>query len=145
MEEGDVLRWLSNIAWFEGRHAEAERYCVDAIRVLESLPPSPTLAKAYCDRAGLDMESHENDSAIEFAHRAIALAETWTDDLILSTASGVLGTARLIIGDDSGWADLERSLQLALANGFQEQAAYAYTGLSAMAVSRRQYNEAARF
>ena len=57
----------------------------------------------------------------------------------------VLGTARLIIGDDSGWADLERSLQLALANGYQEQAARAYTNLSAMAVSRRQYDEAARY
>ncbi|MHB8723048.1 MAG: helix-turn-helix transcriptional regulator [Steroidobacteraceae bacterium] len=145
MEEGDALRWLSRLSWFEGRGAEAERYCVDAIRVLESLPPSPALAKAYCDRADLDMESHENDSAIEFAHRAIALAETWTDHLILSTASSVLGTARLIIGNDSGWADLERSLQLALANGLQEQAASAYTDLSAMAVSRRQYNEAARF
>jgi DNA-binding CsgD family transcriptional regulator len=144
-QEGDALRWLSRLAWFEGRGADAERYCVDAIRVLESLPPSPVLAKAYCDRADLDMESHENDSAIEFAHRAIALAETWTDHLILSTASSVLGTARLIIGDDSGWADLERSLQLALANGFQEQAAGAYTDLSAMAVSRRRYNEAARF
>ena len=65
--------------------------------------------------------------------------------MILSAASSVLGTARLIIGDDSGWADLERSLQLALANGFQEQVASAYTDLSAMAVSRRQYNEAARF
>jgi DNA-binding CsgD family transcriptional regulator len=144
-QEGDALRWLSRLAWFEGRRADAERYCADAIGVLESLPPSLVLANAYCDRADLDMESHENDSAIEFAHRAIALAETWKDHLILSIASSVLGTARLIIGDDAGWADLERSLQLALANGFQEQAACAYTDLSAMAVSRRQYDEAARF
>jgi DNA-binding CsgD family transcriptional regulator len=145
MEEGDALSSLSRLSWFEGRGAEAECYCIDAIRVLESLPPSPALAKAYCDRADLDMESHENDSAIEFAHRAIAFAETWKDHLILCSASGILGTARLIIGDDSGWADLERSLQIALANGFQEQAAIAYTNLSAMAVSRRQYDEATRF
>ena len=144
-QEGDALRWLSRFAWFEGRRADAESYCADAIRVLESLPSSPALAKAYCDRADLDMEFHDNESAIEFAQRAIALAETWADQLILSTASSVLGTARLIIGDDSGWADLERSLQLALANDFQEQAACAYTDLSAMAVSRRKYGEAARF
>jgi DNA-binding CsgD family transcriptional regulator len=145
LREGDALRWLSRLAWFEGRRADADRYCADALGVLEALAPSPALATAYCDRADLDMESHENESAIEFAHRAIALAETWTDPLILSTASSVLGTARLIIGDDSGWADLERSLQLALAHGFQEQAASAYTDLSAMAVSRRQYDQAARF
>jgi DNA-binding CsgD family transcriptional regulator/tetratricopeptide (TPR) repeat protein len=145
MEEGDALCSLARLSWFEGRTAEAERYCVDAIRVLESLPPSPVLAKAYCDRADLDMESHENESAIEFARRAIVLAEIWTDNLIVSMASSVLGTARLILGDDSGWADLERSLRLALANGFQEQAARAYTNLSAMAVSRRRYHEAARY
>jgi DNA-binding CsgD family transcriptional regulator/tetratricopeptide (TPR) repeat protein len=145
MEEGDALCSLTRLSWFEGRTAEAERYCVDAIRVLESLPPSPVLAKAYCDRADLDMESHDNESAIEFAQQAIVLAEIGTDNLIVSMASSVLGTARLIIGDDLGWADLERSLRLALANGFQEQAARAYTNLAAMAVSRRRYLEAARY
>jgi DNA-binding CsgD family transcriptional regulator/tetratricopeptide (TPR) repeat protein len=145
MEEGDALRWLSRLAWFEGRGEDAERYCAEAIRVLVSLPPSPALAKAYCDRADLDMESHENDSAIEFARRAIALAEACSDHLVLSDALSVLGTARLIIGEDSGWADLERSLELALAGGFQEQAASAYTDLSAMAVSRRRYGEAAKY
>jgi DNA-binding CsgD family transcriptional regulator/tetratricopeptide (TPR) repeat protein len=145
MEEGDTLRWLARLSWYEGRRAEAERYFVDAISVLASLPPSPALANAYCARASLYMESHENDSAIEFAHRAIALAEPWKDHLILSTALKVRGTARLIIGDDSGWDDLERSLKLALANGFQEQAAVAYTDLSAMAVSRRRYDDAAQY
>jgi DNA-binding CsgD family transcriptional regulator/tetratricopeptide (TPR) repeat protein len=144
-QEGDALRGLSRVSWFEGRRVEAERYCVDAIRVLESLPPSPTLAKAYTDQADLDMESHKNDSAIEFAHRAIALAEPWHDKLILSDAFNVLGAARLIMGDDSGWADLERGLQLALAGGYQEQVASAYNDLAAMAVSRRRYDEAARY
>jgi len=145
LQEGDALRGLSRISWFEGRRVEAERYCSDAIRVLESLPPSPTLAKAYTDQANLDMESHKNDSAIEFAHRAIALAEPWQDQLILSDAFSVLGTARLIIGDECGSADLERSLQLALAGGFHEQVAGAYNDLAAMAVSRRQYDVAARY
>jgi DNA-binding CsgD family transcriptional regulator len=144
-QEGDALRWLSRLAWFEGRREDADQYSADAIRVLESLPPSPVLAEAYCGQADLHMESHENILAIDSAQRAISLAETWTDHLILSAASNVLGTARLIIGDDLGWADLERSLQLALANGFQEHVARAYTGLAAMAVSRRQYDKGARF
>ena len=76
---------------------------------------------------------------------AIALAEIRMDHLIVSMASSVLGMSRVILGDDSGWGDLERCLRLALANGFQEQAARAYTNLSAMAVSRRRYDEAARF
>ena len=145
MEEGDALCSLARLSWFEGRSAEAERYCADAITVLESLPAGHELAKAYCERADLDMESHENESAIKFARRAIALAEIRMDHLIVSMASSVLGMSRVILGDDSGWGDLERCLRLALANGFQEQAARAYTNLSAMAVSRRRYDEAARF
>jgi len=145
MEEGDALCSLARLSWFDGRSAEAERYCADAIRVLESLPASPALARAYCERADLDMEAHENESAIEFAQRAIALAEIGEDNLIVSMASSVLGTARLILGDDSGWADLERCLRLALAHGLHEQAARAYTNRSAMAVSCRKYDEAARF
>jgi DNA-binding CsgD family transcriptional regulator/tetratricopeptide (TPR) repeat protein len=145
LQEGDSLRLLSRLSWFDGRSAEAERYCVEAIRVLESLPPSPALAQAYCDRADLYMEAHENESAIESAQRAIALAKTWQNNLILSDATNVLGTARLVLGDYAGWADLERGLELALAGGLQEQVASAYTALSAMAVSRRQYDQAAQY
>jgi DNA-binding CsgD family transcriptional regulator/tetratricopeptide (TPR) repeat protein len=145
MREGGALRWLSRYCWFDGRSAESERYCIDAISVLESLPPSPDLAHAYGDRADLHMEAHENDLAIEFAQRAITLADAWKNNLILSDALSVLGTARLVLGDPSGLADLERGLQLALAGGLQEQVASAYTDLSAMAVSRRQYDQAARY
>jgi DNA-binding CsgD family transcriptional regulator/tetratricopeptide (TPR) repeat protein len=144
-KEGDALRLLSRFAWFEGLRTDADRYSADAIRVLESLPASAALAEAYCARADLDMESHENISAIDFAQRAIALAKDWSAHLVLSMASNVLGTARLIIGDDAGWADLERGLQIALEHGFQEQAASAYCGLAAMAVSRRQYGKAAQY
>ena len=144
-KEGDALRWLSRLSWFVGDSAQANRYCVDAVATLESLAPSPELAWAYCNRADLDMEAHEADSAIESAQRAIALAETWADNEILCEASNTLGTMRLIIGDTSGWADLNRSLQLALAGGLQEQVASAYTNLGAMAVSRRQYEQASGY
>jgi DNA-binding CsgD family transcriptional regulator len=100
---------------------------------------------AYCNRADLDLEAHEADSAIDWARRAIALAELWANDEILSHALNTLGTVRLIVGDVSGWADLDRSLQLALAGGLQEQVARAYTNLSAMAVSRRQYDQASGY
>jgi len=145
LEEGDTLGWLSRLSWAEGRRADADRYCADAIAVLESLPPGPELARAYCYRADLDMESHECESAIEFARRSIAIAEKFSSNQILSDASTVLGTARLIMGDPSGWNDHQRGLQLALAGGFQAEAACAYTDLSAMAVSRRQYDQAAGY
>ena len=88
------------------------------------------------------MEATETDAAINWAQRAITLVEPWANDEILSDALNTLGTARLVAGDTSGFADLERSLQLALAGGYQGQVARAYTNLCAMAVSRRQYRQA---
>ncbi len=145
LKEGDALRWLSRLSWFVGNTTQANHYCFDAIATLESLPPSPELAMAYCNRAGLALEAHEADSAIESAQRAIALAQPSANKEILCDALNTLGTMRLIIGDTSGWADLNRSLELALAAGLQEQVASAYTNLLAMAVSRRQYEQASAY
>ena len=145
LKEGSALRWLSRLSWFAGRRGEADRYAAEAVATLQSLPPSPELAMAYSNRAQLDMEAHEIDSAIRWAQRTIALAEPWANREILSDALNTLGTARLIAGDTSGWADLDRSLQLALSGGFQSQTARAYTNLCAMAVSRRQYGAASSY
>ncbi|HSZ09753.1 MAG TPA: AAA family ATPase [Steroidobacteraceae bacterium] len=145
MREGDALQWLSRQSWFFGRRADANRYGAEAIMTLESLPPSPELARAYSNRAQLDMESHELESAIGWAQRAIALAEPFGANEILCDALGALGITRLVAGDASGWADLERGLGIALEGALQEQVAGAYNDLSAMAVSWRQYDKASRW
>jgi tetratricopeptide (TPR) repeat protein len=106
LREGDALQWLSRINWIAGRREEANRYAADAVSTLESLPPSPELARAYSNCAQLDMESHELDSAVAWAQRAIALAEPRAADEILCDALGALGVTRLIAGDPAGWVDL---------------------------------------
>jgi DNA-binding CsgD family transcriptional regulator/tetratricopeptide (TPR) repeat protein len=145
MREGDALQWLSRLSWFSGRRADANRYGADAVLTLESLPPSPELARAYSNCAQLDMESHELESAISWAQRAIALAEPCAENEILCDALGTLGITRLIAGDPSGWAELGRALRIALDRDLQEQVASAYNDLSAMAVSCRQYDKASRW
>ncbi|MGA7538687.1 MAG: hypothetical protein WBW93_07960, partial [Steroidobacteraceae bacterium] len=145
LKEGDALRWISRLLWFMGNNALADDYCDKAIATLAALPPSPELARAYCNRADLAMEAHETDTAIESAGRAIGLAERLADTEILCEASKTLGITRLIIGDTAGWADLHRVLQLALAAGLQEHVARAYNDLAAMAVSRRQYEQASGY
>jgi DNA-binding CsgD family transcriptional regulator/tetratricopeptide (TPR) repeat protein len=142
LKEGDALRWLSRLSWFMGDNARADDYCEKAIDTLASLPPGPELARAYCNRADLAMEAHEADTAIESARRAIELGERMANTEILCDALETLGVTRLTIGDDAGWADLHRELQLALAAGSQEHVARAYNDLAAMAVSRRQYEQA---
>ncbi|MEO7206648.1 MAG: LuxR C-terminal-related transcriptional regulator [Steroidobacteraceae bacterium] len=145
MREGDALQWLSRLSWFVGRRADANRFGAEAVARLESLPHSPELARAYSNRAQLDMESHELESGISWAQRSIALAEPCAEKEILCDALGTLGTIRLIAGDSSGWAELERALRIALDSDLQEQVASSYTDLSAMAVSCRQYDKASRW
>jgi DNA-binding CsgD family transcriptional regulator/tetratricopeptide (TPR) repeat protein len=145
VKEGNSLRWLSTLNWYAGRRAEAHQFAADAVTTLESLAPGPELAMAYCNRAELDMEAHEADSAINWAQRAIPLAESWKNSSILGEALNTLGTVRLIGGDISGWDDLQRSLQLALSGGVPERVAVCYTSLGAMAVSGRRYSLASRY
>jgi DNA-binding CsgD family transcriptional regulator len=145
VKEGDAQRWLSRLSWFAGRRAEAERYAAESITTLEAMPPGPELAMAYSNRAQLYMLADECDRAIEWAQRTIALAQPWGNEEILSHALNNLGTARLHADDESGWTDLERSLQIALANGLHEHAARAYTNLAATAVSRRVYDRATAY
>jgi len=145
LREGDALQWLSRLSWFSGRRADANRYGAEAVLTLESLPRGPELARAYSNCAQLDMESHELESGIGWAQRAIAIAEPCAEKEILCDALGTLGTIRLIAGDPSGWAELERALRIALDGNLQEQVASAYNDLSAMAVSCRQYAKASRW
>lgn len=144
-KEGNSMRWLSRLNWFAGHRAEASQYCLDAVRTLESLPPGPELAMAYCERADLEMEDHDEGATMEWAQRAITLAQSWVRPDILSHALSTLGTVRLISGNAGGWTDLDRSLQLALSADLQEEAARTYAHLSAMAISRREYERASRY
>jgi DNA-binding CsgD family transcriptional regulator len=100
---------------------------------------------AYSNRAQLDMLAADADAAVLWAERTLQLAEPAGYDEICCHALNNLGTARLIAGIDAGWGDLNRSLTLALAQGFQEHAARAYTNLAAMAVQRKQYDAASRY
>jgi ABC-type multidrug transport system fused ATPase/permease subunit len=91
------------------------------------------------------MLAADADSAVQWAQRTLQLAEPAGYDEICCHALNNLGTARLIAGIDAGWDDLNRSLTLALAQGFQEHAARAYTNLAAMAVQRKQYSAGSRY
>jgi DNA-binding CsgD family transcriptional regulator/tetratricopeptide (TPR) repeat protein len=139
-EEGDNLRWLSRLSWFAGRGADALEYATAAVATLESLPPGPELAMAYSNRSQLAMLAGEAEPAIDWGLRTIQLAEPLGRDDIVCHALNNLGTARLISADPAGWEDLERSLQLALAGGYQEHVARAYTNLSSTAVICRMYD-----
>ena len=140
---GRNLRWLSRLAWFLGKEADASRYADQAIALLETIPPGRELAWAYSNRAQLYMIAAEAAEVEHWGQRAIALAGELGDDEVLAHALNNVGTALLNTGDHRGWAPLERSLALALKHHFEEHAARAYTNLACSAVNMYDYARAA--
>lgn len=85
-----------------------------AIRILESEPPSPYLAAAYLERAAGYMLRGDRDDQAEWAERGIRLADRL--DLAESKARGlsIRGIARFDSGDvDGGMTDLRESVAIA--------------------------------
>jgi DNA-binding CsgD family transcriptional regulator/tetratricopeptide (TPR) repeat protein len=145
LREGDTLKQLSRLSWYVGDNAQANRYVLEAIATLEPLGPSAELARACAQQGDLALEAHEADLAIASSQRAIELLGSTENPETFCDALTTIGTMRLIVGDTSGWADLNRVLQLALEGGWQKQVASAYTNIAAMAVSRRQYEQASGY
>jgi DNA-binding CsgD family transcriptional regulator len=141
-QTGHSLRRLSRLNWFLGKHTEAERYGLAAVELLETLPPDHELAMAYANMANLRMVESNVAGTTMWGERAIALAERIGNDETLSYALNTLGTIQLEDNDDRGLALLERSLALALEQGYEEHVARAYANLSAERIGRHDYAHA---
>ena len=128
------LRWLSRLHWYRGEARQAEDYVGQAVRELESLPPGPELAMAYSARSQMHMLHDRTDDAIDWGLRAIALAEKLGEVETRVHALNNVGTALLFADRPGGREKMEQSLSLALAHGFHEQAARAYTNYAEYAV-----------
>lgn len=145
LKEGDNLRWLSRLHWFNGNKAESDRHAKLAIACLSALPPGRELAMAYSNCSQLYMLADQADLAVEWGGKAIALASALGETEILSHAFNNVGTAKTHRLEASGLADLELSLRLALDHGFEEHAARAYTNLASIAVRHRQLDRAKHY
>jgi DNA-binding CsgD family transcriptional regulator len=140
VREGENLRWQSRVHWFRGQNAEARTKAAEAIQVLEPLGVSPELAMAYSNQSQLHMNAQECDEAIRWGNKAIVMATTLGDDMILVHALNNVGSATMQLG--GGPEGLTRSLQISLDRGFQEHAARAYANLGGELVRRGQYADA---
>jgi DNA-binding CsgD family transcriptional regulator/tetratricopeptide (TPR) repeat protein len=144
-KQGDTLRWLSRLTWYQGHNADAERAGREAVELLEGLAPGPELAMAYSNLSQLRMLAGINDEALAWGGRAIELAERLGQTEILIHALNNVGAVDWCQGRPAGRRTLERSLALALADGLEEHAARAYTNLAYSALNLRYYPLAARY
>lgn len=136
------LRWLSRLHWYFGQKKLADRYADQAIEALETLAPTAELAMAYSVRSQLYVLVSDCAPALMWARRALALATELDAKEARAHALNNLGYGLMISGHGEGAEYLRQSLQLAVAGGFHEQAARAYTNLSSTLTLHCRFAEA---
>src|SRR5262249_47348764 len=136
---------MSRLHWFLGKNAEVEHYGLAAVEALETLPPCRELALAYANMSHLRMLESDPAQTMLWGGRASALAERLHDLETTIYVLNNLGTVELGTGAAGGQEKLERSLQLALEQGYEEHAARAYANLADEMVKRRDYVQAEGF
>ena len=141
---GRNLRWISRLHWYRGEALEANHFADEAVRVLESTPPSSERAMAYSLRSQLHMLNDRMDEAVEWGERALALEEQYPDIEVRIHALNNVGTALVFRDKPEGIELLETSLALALDVGHHEHAARVYTNLAEYAVEFKNFELAAR-
>lgn len=130
LREGDDLRWLSRHYWYQGQGAEAEAAAMDAVRLLETLPPGRELAMAYSTVAQLRMLADDDTEAMAWGERALAQAEAVGDVETAIHALCTIGTSRRDHDDARGTQELEQSLRLAIEQRFPDHAGRALSNLA---------------
>jgi DNA-binding CsgD family transcriptional regulator/tetratricopeptide (TPR) repeat protein len=141
--EARALRMLSSIARCGGRRAVSEATGRRAVELLEGSGESPELAAGYANLAMLALNAYELAEAVEWGGRAIAKADG--DWPTLVHGLNTVGTANVLRGDTTGFADLVRSLELATEAGLEEHIGRAYIHLADLAAHTRAHELADRY
>ncbi len=144
LREGDSMHRLACSLAQLCLGPEAGAAAESAVEILEPLGPTIELARAYATLSAHRMVAYEHDVAIDLALRAQQIAEPLGAFEVLSNALNNQGCAAALKGEP--WtAYLGRSLEIALAEGLQEQAGRAFSNLYSVHAGLRQFAEAERY
>jgi DNA-binding CsgD family transcriptional regulator len=142
LREGDDLRWLSEVLWCPGRSLESERAAREAVALLEDLEPGRELASAYCKLAATYEAAARFDEAIEWASRALELAERLGDGEVATVALATIGKCQ---SPDEGIETLEQCLERARRAGLPDLVGYLLESLAMIAVESHHHAAASRY
>ena len=137
--EGAALILLGRRLWCAGATARAATITGEAADILEKLPPSRDLGLAYSALSSVCMNSEEAEGTDTWGARAIALAERFDDVETLIYTLNNTGTMKALREDRGGLTELDRSLELAKINDFEEHAGRAYIHLGWIIARNRWY------
>jgi class 3 adenylate cyclase/tetratricopeptide (TPR) repeat protein len=122
---------LGNILWYRGESAQALELSREAVRVLERQPPGRELAYASAHLASaFFLTGRHQHEALEWAEKALVLAEELGLDDQATMARGHRGVARCDLGDPGGREDLREALRLGLELGLGYQTGVQYNNLA---------------
>ncbi len=122
---------LGELLWDRGDGVAAARHVERAGELLEGAPASAEKAYVLSTLARILTFTGHPKRALTVGREAIGLAERFGLDRVRAHALDNVGTARMSLGDPGGIADLERSIELALATNSLDEAARAYNNLGA--------------
>lgn len=134
----DLTR-LTRYSWICGRRDDAESYVSEAIRVLSPLGETPELAWAYSHQSQLDMLAAKEDDAIRWGERALQMAEPFGAQDIIVHALGNVGTAKIQRDGLKHSPELDRSFELACAEGLHDDVERASCNLTCAAYWNRDH------
>ncbi|MGI9006904.1 MAG: helix-turn-helix transcriptional regulator [Streptosporangiaceae bacterium] len=140
--EGDTLRRMSVALWRLCRGDQVFTAAESAVAILEPLGPTPELAAAYTGLAAFQMDHPGSlDRVVLLARRAQDLAVRVGERAVQSRAATTEAQALRFGGGD--WEPvLCRALSIALENGLEPEAAFAYTNLQELHCADRNYARA---
>jgi DNA-binding CsgD family transcriptional regulator/tetratricopeptide (TPR) repeat protein len=143
--EGDCLRSLSRLYRFLGRTREAAEVGREAVARLEKLEPGRELAMAYVNLGHLYTVAEDAERALAWSAKATELGERLGETEAVVYALTNVGAVEVMTEAQRGPAKLERSLELALAAGLEENAGRAYLNLVWWPLRQRRYDLVGRY
>ncbi len=139
--EGATLRTLSRTMWRLCRGQEALAAAEAAVSLLEPLGPSAELAWAYVNLGSRRLDDGLDQETVGLTQRAEVIAESLGVPEVLSEALNTHGCALADLGGE--WTGpLKRALEIAVAEGLQEQAGRAFANLHVLYCSELRFTEA---
>jgi class 3 adenylate cyclase len=127
--EADAL--LAEVWWHRGDRDRSLQHLERAQQLVAGIPPSPAKAHVLSQVSRYRALADENDEAIRVGQEALAMAERLGLDELRAHALDNIGIAKVQLGDRNGLADIERSVEIALAAKSPE-AGRAYNNLADM-------------
>ena len=140
----DTERTMAEQLWLAGERDRSMVHLDRALDLLEDAPPSPAKAFAVGDASRFRMLAADYDEAIRLGLEALAMAELLDLDELRAAILNNIGSARLSLGQEQGFADLRQAIEIAGGSNAAWELSRAKGNLAAQLWSRGSLAEASQ-